>query len=332
MKKLMIAILALVLAAALISCSFDSLEGYKKAAEKTEQIKKGRTEGEFSLVMDFNTSGMTEEQIKELNYFKNIKGSFNVAYDDELEKGIFRYYLNLGGLGFDLDLFVNGEEIFMKLPVIGKYMRLSEIKEYMADTQGEGKSEVISGETQDAIKEKWLGLLNKEDVFKGKDTVLTTPDGEVKTTEYTIRLNDEQIKSLAEYSMDLLSKDKKLEENYENYIRKNVEFLKDTSLEKLLSDMKENIDKYTVESFGYTAYVDIDGYIVNEKVGITLEVDNAEPASVTGFSYELDIKNWDINKEQEFDFPALTDENTVEMENIDQNMPFKIEALFNKKD
>jgi hypothetical protein len=331
-KKLMIAILALVLAAALISCSFDSLEGYKKAAEKTEQIKKGRTEGEFSLVMDFNTSGMTEEQIKELNYFKNIKGSFNVAYDDELEKGIFRYYLNLGGLGFDLDLFVNGEEIFMKLPVIGKYMRLSEIKEYMADTQGEGKSEVISGETQDAIKEKWLGLLNKEDVFKGKDTVLTTPDGEVKTTEYTIRLNDEQIKSLAEYSMDLLSKDKKLEENYENYIRKNVEFLKDTSLEKLLSDMKENIDKYTVESFGYTAYVDIDGYIVNEKVGITLEVDNAEPASVTGFSYELDIKNWDINKEQEFDFPALTDENTVDMENMEQNMPFKIEALFNKKD
>ena len=332
MKKLMIAILALVLAAALISCSFDSLEGYKKAAEKTEQIKKGRTEGEFSLVMDFNTSGMTEEQIKELNYFKNIKGSFNVAYDDELEKGIFRYYLNLGGLGFDLDLFVNGEEIFMKLPVIGKYMRLSEIKEYMADTQGEGKSEVISGETQDAIKEKWLRLLNKEDVFKGKDTVLTTPDGEVKTTEYTIRLNDEQIKSLAEYSMDLLSKDKKLEENYENYIRKNVEFLKDTSLEKLLSDMKENIDKYTVESFGYTAYVDIDGYIVNEKVGITLEVDNAEPASVTGFSYELDIKNWDINKEQEFDFPALTDENTVDMENMEQNMPFKIEALFNKKD
>ena len=332
MKKLMIAILALVLAAALISCSFDSLEGYKKAAEKTEQIKKGRTEGEFSLVMDFNTSGMTEEQIKELNYFKNMKGSFNVAYDDELEKGIFRYYLNLGGLGLDLDLFVNGEEIFIKLPVIGKYMRLSEMKEYMADKQGEGKSEIISGETQDAINEKWLGLLKKEDVFKGKDTVLTTPDGEVKTTEYTIRLNDEQIKSLAEYSMDMLSKDKKLEENYEKYIGKNVEFLRDTPLEKLLSDMKENIKKYTVESFGYTAYVDIDGYIVNEKVGITLEVDNAEPASVSRFSYELDIKNWDINKEQEFDFPALTDENTVDMENMEQSMPFKIEALFNKKD
>jgi len=331
-KKLMIAILALVLAAALIGCSFDNLEGYKKAVEKTDQIKKGRTEGEFSLVMDFNTTGMTEEQIKELNYFKNIKGSFNVAFDDELEKGIFRYYLSLGGLGFDLDLFVNGEEIFMKLPVIGKYMRLNEMKKNMADKQAEGESEVISGETQDAINEKWLGLLKREDIFKGKDTVLTTPDGEVKTTEYTIRLNDEQIKSLAEYSMDLLSKDKKLEENYEKYIRKNVEFLKDTPLEKLLSDMKENIKKYTVESFGYTAYVDIDGYIVNETVGITLEVDNAEPASVTRLSYELDIKNWDINKEQEFDFPALTDENTVDTENMEQNMPFKIEVLFNKKD
>ncbi|HOM43651.1 MAG TPA: hypothetical protein PK481_08970, partial [Bacillota bacterium] len=60
--------------------------------------------------------------------------------------------------------------------------------------------------------------------------------------------------------------------------------------------------------------------------------DNAEPAAVTRVSYELDIKNWDINKDQEFDFPVLTEENTVEMENIDQNMPFKIEALFNKKD
>ena len=332
MKKLMIAILALVLTAAFIGCSFDSLEGYKKAAEKTDQIKKGRTEGEISLVMDFDTTGMTEEQIKELNYFENMKGSFNVAYDDELEKGIFRYYLIFGGLGFDLDVFVNGEEIFMKLPVIGKYTRLNEMKKHMADKQGEGESEIISEETQDAIKEKWLGLLKREDVFKGKDMVLTTPDGEVKTTEYTIRLNDEQIKSLAEYSIDVLTKDKKLEENYGKYISKNVEFLKDTSLEKLLSGIKENIKKYTVESFGYTAYVDIDGYIVNEKVGITLEVDNAEPAAVTRVSYELDIKNWDINKDQEFDFPALTDENTVEMENIEQNMPFKIEALFNKKD
>ncbi|MDD3706108.1 MAG: hypothetical protein PHC45_08620 [Clostridiaceae bacterium] len=331
MRKSMIAILALLLIAALIGCSFDSLEGYKNAVKKTDQIKKGRTEGEFSLVMDFNTEKMTEEQIKELNYVRNMKGSFNVAYDDEMEKGIFRNYLNMGGLGFDLDLFVNGEEMFMKLPVIGKYMRLSEMKEYMIGTPEEDLG-FVDRKTQDAINAKWLGLLKKEDIFKGKAIVLTTPDGEVKTTEYTIILNDEQIKDLAMYSMDMLYKDEKLKESYEKYISKNIESLKDTSPEELLSDMKESIKNYTVESFGYTAYVDIDGYIVNEMVEITLEVDNAEPGAVTRVSYELNIKNWDINKGQEFDFPALTDENTVDMDNMEQNMPFKIEALFNKKD
>lgn len=331
MRKSMIAILALLLIAALIGCNFDSLEGYKNAVKKTDQIKKGRTEGEFSLVMDFNTEKMTEEQIKELNYVRNMKGSFNVAYDDEMEKGIFRNYLNMGGLGFDLDLFVNGEEMFMKLPVIGKYMRLSEMKEYMIGTPEEDLG-FVDRKTQDAINAKWLGLLKKEDIFKGKAIVLTTPDGEVKTTEYTIILNDEQIKDLAMYSMDMLYKDEKLKESYEKYISKNIESLKDTSPEELLSDMKESIKNYTVESFGYTAYVDIDGYIVNEMVEITLEVDNAEPGAVTRVSYELNIKNWDINKGQEFDFPALTDENTVDMDNMEQNMPFKIEALFNKKD
>ena len=328
MKKLMVTILTLFLASALIGCSFDSLEGYKDAVEKTEQIQKGRTEGEFSLEMDFNTEGMTEEQIKELNYFRKMKGSFNAAYDHELGKKIFRYYLNFGGLGFDLDLFVNGEEMFMKLPVIGKYAKLSKMKEYMTDTQEEDFGFVDQG-TQNAIDEKWLGLLKKEDIFKGKDTILTTPDGEVKVTEYTIRLNDNQIKDLAMYSIDMLSKDERFNESYEKYIKKNFESLKDTSPKELLSDMKENIKKYTVESFGYTAYVDIDGYIVSEIVGITLEVDNAEPTAVTGLSYELNIKNWDINKAQEFDFPELTDENTIDIDNIDQNMPFDIEVLFN---
>lgn len=332
MKKSIIAILALLLIAALIGCSFDSLEGYKNAVKKTDQIKKGRTEGEFSLVMDFNTEEMTEEQIKELNYVRNMKGSFNVAYDDELEKGIFRNYLNMGGLGFDLDLFMNGEEMFIKLPVVGRYMRLSEMKEYMINTPEEEDFEFVDRETQDAINSKWLGLLKKEDIFKGKAIVLTTPDGEVKTTEYTIILNDEQIKDLTMYSMDMLSKDEKLKESYEKYISKNIESLKNTSSEELFSDMKESLKNYTVEGFEYTAYVDIDGYIVNEMVEITLEVDSAEPGAVTRLSYELDIKNWDINKEQVFEFPELTDENTVDMDNMEQNMPFKIEVLFNKKD
>lgn len=333
MKKIMIVIFAILLTVSLVSCSSDSLGDYKKAAEKTEQIKKGQMSGEFSMVMDINTEGMTGEQIKELNYYKDMKGSFSAAYDDAAEKGVFRNYLNFGGLGFDFDLFMNGEEVFMKLPVLGKYMRLDETQVPMIiEQQVNGGLEIISKGTQNELSKRWLGLLTKEDIFTGKDIVLTTPDGEVKTKEYTIKLNDEQIKSLAADCIDIVSKDEKLKKNYEEYIKKNVKPLKDISFEKLISNIREEIKDYTVESFNYTAYVDIDGYIVNEVVDLEIKVEDAGPAGIKGLNYKLEVKNWDINKKQEFDFPVLTEENTVNIDKMDHNMPFMMEDLFSDKD
>lgn len=331
MKKLLIVLSAIMLAISLslAGCIPDSLGEYKKAAEKTDQIKKGRTSGEFLMEMTFNTDGMTEEHIKELNYFKNMKGSFDVAYDDDAQKGIFRNYLNLGGLGFDFDLFFNGEEAYMKLPVIGKYIRLDELQ---AQVPQDKELEPVSSETVKAISEKWLGMLKKEDVFQGKNIVLTTPDGEVKTTEYTITLKNDQIKGLATYSLDLLSKDEKLRENFEELVRKNSEHMKDSSVEKLISDIKESLGSYTVEDFSYTAYVDIDGYIVNEMLKVALKTNCDEECKVKEINYSLDIKNWDINREQQFEFPELNDNNTLDKGMMDENMPSMFEDLFKNKD
>lgn len=332
MKKVLTLIFAFLLAVSLAGCSTDSLGDYHKAAEKTDQVKMGQTSGEISVLMDFNTDGMTAEQIKELNYFKDMKGSFSAVYDDDSEKGIFRNYLNFGGLGFDFDMFMNGDEAFIKLPVIGKYMRLSEMQDSIAMGQEEEAPEFISGETVKALSDKWLELMNKEDVFKGKDIVLTTPDGEVKTTQYTIKLNNEQIKRLIADSADILSLDEKLTEFYNQYIRKNAEVLEDTTLEDMLFDTKKGLEHVTVEDFSYNAYVDIDGYIVNEVVELVFKFDSPEQGNLAGVSYKLDIKNWDLNKEQEFEFPELTDNNTMNMEELDQSMPFELEILLNNKE
>lgn len=333
MKRLMIVVLALLMAVSFLGCSLDSLGEYKKAVEKTDQIKKGQTAGEFSVIMDFNTEGMTEEQIKELNYFKDMKGSFSVAYDDDAEQGIIRNYMSLGGLGFDMDMYINGDEVFMKLPILGKYMRIDETQPPLDMEQLENEGVMLlTQETQDKLSEVWIGLLRKEDVFKGKDIVLTTPDGEVKTKEYTIRLNDAQIKSLAKDALEILSKDEKLKRNYEDNFKKYIKYLKDTSFEKLLSDVGENIEKYTVEGFNYTAYVDIDGYLVNEMIEVELKIKDVKPASMSGIRYSLDIKSWDINKEQKFEFPVLTEDNTLDMNEVDKSMPPLMKDLFDNKD
>lgn len=329
MKRLLFAALALMLVISLSACNTSSLEEYKQASEKTDQITRGKVSGEFATKIELNTENMTAEEIKELNYYKDMKGSFNVSYDDEAGKSIFRNYLNMGGLGFDFEVFINGEEMFMKLPVVGKYMKLDEVE---ANVNVEENEEIISVETIDFITQKWISLMNDDDVFKGKDIVLTTPDGEVKTTEYVIKLNDQQIKTLVKESTDILSRDEKLKSFYRKYIEKSSEESNVKSFKSILAELKTGIDNYNIESFMYTAYVDIDGYIVNETFEISAAVIDLEEKNLKAISYKLNLNNFDINKEQNFDFPVLSNDNTLSVDEMDESMPDMMKDLFNNKD
>lgn len=334
MKKLRLIAVFVLLAMMLAGCSISSLESYKKAVEKTEGIKKGQVASEVRMAMDFNTTGMTEEEIKKLNYFKNIEGAFNVAYDEDAAKTIARNYLNMGGLGFDMDFYINGDESFVKMPVVGKYIKLNDLMDQVESGQQAGKDEceLISKETLDSLGKTWLNLLKQENVMKGKQIIQTTPDGEVKATQYTMKLTDEQIKALISEWTDTLSKDAKLKEAFETNIRKHVKDLESVSYDKLFTDIKENLDAYRIEDFQYDAYVDIDGYIVNETIGFSIKFEGTKSGEMTGMKYRLETKNWNINKEQSFEFPVLTEENTLDADKLDQSMPSAFEDFFKKKD
>lgn len=325
MKRTAVVITIILFVIFSVSCGVDSLESYNRAVQKTKSIKTGQTSGDFTVVMDFNTEGMTEEQIKELNYFKTVEGSFSAAYDDGQKAAIIRNYLNLGGLGFDYDIYINKDEMLMKLPIVGKYIKIDESHE-----NGEA-TVLISEDTKASIGEKWLGLLNKEDIFRKKDIILTTPDGEVKAIQYTITLKDEQIKSLAFDSMEILSKDGKLKESYENLLKKNLKYFEGYSLDKLTEAFEETLKNCKVEAFAYNAYVDIDGYIVNETIEISVTMQDSNSSGINGFDYKMEIKNWDINKAQDLEFPILSEENTLKLENIEKNMPSVFEGMFSKE-
>lgn len=334
-KKAISAILILMMILSLSACNTDSLREYKNAVEKTEQIKKGHTAGEFSLSMDFNTEGLTDEELKNMNYYKDIKGSYDAVFDSKAKKVIYRNYLNLGGLGFDYDMYFNGDEMLMKLPVVGKYIKLNDLSSSVSE-QNKSTSEdmdeenIISQETIDGISDSWIKLIKRDDVFKGKNIVLTTPDGEVKTTEYTIKLTDEQIKQLSAECIELISNDEKLK-NFYDELKKDIELLSDTTFEEQIRKIREHKDDFKVENFNYIAHVDIDGYIVNETVELKLSLNDNGKGSMLGLDYKLDTKNWDINKEQSFDFPTVTDENTLKMDDLKDSEMFMIEDLFKNK-
>jgi hypothetical protein len=221
-RNIALIVVLLITVLAVTGCGNNSLGDYKKAVDKTDQIVKGQNSAEFSTTLDFNTEGMTPEAINELNYYKNMSGSFRSVFDSSSNQGIYRNYMNLGGLGFDFDLYQNDDEIFAKLPIVGKYMRLDDMMK-KAGQSTEKPSKLISEDTMKALGAEWVGMLKQEDVFKGKDIVLTTPDGEVKTKVYTITLNDAQVKSLEENALAILSKDENLKANFEALIKEKVD-------------------------------------------------------------------------------------------------------------
>ena len=128
MKKILAVSLAVMLSLSLAACNTDNLAEYKKAVEKTEQITRGQFLADISMEMDYNNNGLTAEEIKELNYFKDLRANFNAVHDDEAEKAIFRSYMSFGGLGFDFDIYIHGEEVTMKLPFLGNYIKLNEFR------------------------------------------------------------------------------------------------------------------------------------------------------------------------------------------------------------
>lgn len=326
MKKIIIVVLVLVLiAATMTACNTDSLEQYKKAFEKTNQIRRGQSSGEMSVKLDFNTEGLSQEDINEINNYREMSGSFNIIFDDEAEKAIFRNYINVGGLGYDFDMFLNGKEAAMKLPVVGKYIRIGEVQQ--SDMDMESYDQIISNDTMKQISEKWIGLMKEEDVFKGKNIIITTPDGDVKTTEYTIVLSNEQIEEFILDVIKIVSEDDKLKSFYdENVIIKNDDKDVDISFDKVLEDVEYSIDKFKIDNFKYTALVDIDGYIVNENLTYSMSSTD-EKITLKSAEYNLDIKTWDINKEQTFNFPDLTEENTLETDSS-EDLPSLMEDLF----
>ncbi|MGD9568097.1 MAG: hypothetical protein AB7V48_07185 [Sedimentibacter sp.] len=336
MKKIIAIILALMLVLSLAACNTDNLAEYKKALEKTDQITKGQFSADLSMVMDYNTDDMTAEEIKDLSYYKDMSGSFNVVYDDEAEKTILRNYMNFGGLGFDFDMYIDGEEMVMKLPVVGKYIKMNELNELneldemnTANIDEESYDQtIISDETMKAIADKWVSLMKEDDVFKGKDIILTTPDGEVKTTEYTITLSDEQIRTLVKESLPVIAKDESLKKFYGEYVTFNVNE-EEITFENMIESIEENIENYMIENFKYTALVDIDGYIVSENITYSIK-STKQDLILRGMDFNLDIKTWDINKEQNFEFPVLTDENTVKTD-VMEEMPDLMKDLFESK-
>lgn len=327
MKRIIPLVLIGVLILTMTACGQNPLEQYKKAVAKTDSISKGQLSGEVILEMDFDTEGLTDEEIKQINYFKSVESRMHVKYDEEENKSIVMVYSNFGGMGFDSEVYLNGEKIFMKMPIEGKFIDLSSMIDKFDKTQNEEQlNQFISKESIEAIKELWTGVLNEEDVVAGKSSLLNTENGEVKVTLFTISLSDQQVKALINKVIDILSEDEDFEKMITQFFNDSDEPI---SVDELLKEQRNIVEKIEVNDFKYEVYIDIDDYIVESNLEATINYLHSDFGNLRSQKISFKSQNWDIEKEQEFNFPELTDENTLELENMDQGMPFMFQDLFN---
>lgn len=318
MKKVLFSFLIIILAFSIIGCSKNDLKAYNSARLKTSNIRKGQKSFEMKIDNELCEDGLTDKELKELNNFKSMNMNSYISYDLNMKKAMGINYTQLGGLGLDSIIYMDGDDQYLQLSTYWKYLILNED----VDTDNP-----IEKSTVDRIKSKWIEILNEEDVFSGEKILLSTEDGEVKAREYTIKLNEEQLKEFLNFVLDVLEEDTKFNEFSKQMVIGIGEELADKDKEdiigSLIKDLRISIEDSKDLSFKYKSFIDIDDYIVEENIDFILNKETKKKGDLEKISANIVVKNWDIEKDQDLEFPEITLENSSRIEDVDWENIFR---------
>lgn len=318
MKKVLLSFLIIILAFSIIGCSKNDLKAYNNATLKTSNIKKGQKSFEMKIDNELCEDGLTDKELKELNNFKSMNMNSYISYDLNMKKAMGINYTQLGGLGLDSIIYMDGDDQYLQLSTYWKYLILNED----VDTDNP-----IEKSTVDRIKSKWIEILNEEDVFSGEKILLSTEDGEVKAREYTIKLNEGQLKEFLNFVLDVLEEDTKFNEFSKQMVIGIGEELADKDKEDIIGSLIKNL-RISIEdskdlSFKYKSFIDIDDYIVEENIDFILNKETKKKGDLEKISANIVVKNWDIEKDQDLEFPEITPENSSRIEDVDWENIFR---------
>jgi len=318
-KKLLILLLVLSLSIGIVACSGSDLEKYQAAMEKTDNIIKASESFEMNIKTNYNSEGLDEETKRLVESFQDTKLALTGSFDKDLKRSLKMGYLNFGDLGYDFNVYEIEDKYFIEPFFLNlKDHRFIELSMDDFDTSQAEVPEELFEKTGD----KWNELLNEENVMKGEKVLITTDDGEVKSSEFTITLNDQQLKEFLVYVVELF------EENGEylnimeqtTYIKDEVKLTESEKQElykETFSTLKEFLKNTENLELFYKAYIDIDNYVVQEDIKFSMDSDAVDSGDLLNLEFTMTNKYWNIEKNQVLDFELPTSENTIKIEDVD---------------
>ncbi|WP_105615862.1 hypothetical protein [Vallitalea okinawensis] len=308
--------LILLLSIFLTSCQVkEPLRSYSEAIERTEAVDQGQS---FISIEVENTY----REGKEIDFGDQLQFQIYSQYDftdsknEQLET---HSYIDVGDLGMDFSFYLKGNDIFIKLPFDENYLIIHDntMNQEVATMQDEEIFTIIF----QPFMEKWLEVLQEENVVRGEKTIMTTEDGDVKATKYTIQLNEEQLQTLVTVLSSILKSNSELilstVNNYAEFVLTEEEFI------QLIDDLKSELLKSDM-SITAMSYINADGFVIDTSIEYTVLYENAE-MPLKSQVYTIRMEQWDIYNEQDFNFPELTDDNSLSMDEFQKETKCFIE-------
>lgn len=336
-RKLLLAICAL-LGVALVAAGClqaSPLKTYREARDKTEGAGRAQVMVQFSHNMTFDGQKLTDESRKTLETFKEVKGSFVHKYDRDKGISCLEGHVDMMGMGFDMKVFQDRDRTVLMLPMFTKYLVVDNraaADPGLAGGGAGGRKDKPWEKAGERLEEIWDGLAGEKNITRSGNRYVSTPEGDVKTTEFRIAAGSQEVGDLIQKSVDVITTDPGIRSAITENL---VKYGKDRGItaeeagrafDELAAAMRESAGKITVDNFQQVVSVDKDGYVVEESASCSTSFEAAPGISV-GVEFSLKIKRWGFGKEIQVDFPALDGGNSFKVEDFDKNTPKVFEGL-----
>lgn len=289
-------------------------EDYKEyidAANKTDEIDKSAQKIEVNITNTFNEKALEDMNLSDQKMFSALEQvSLNISsrFDQTKGQSLSSVYYVYQGLGTDIKLYQKSQdEMYLKLPFDSKMYQINQDIAKANQEQVDFKSLYLT------IGRDWNNMLKSENIFIGEKSIITSDAGEVKATKFTVKPTSAQLSDfMGLLKSNVLSNKQMIIEYIGSFQEKGT--IDAGNFENFVNAL---FDSMSITRFEEVAYVDIDGYVIDEQIEI--EIDYTTTNNFTNLlkHQKITIKSshWDIEKKQDLDFSDL---NQSEIVPIDQ--------------
>jgi hypothetical protein len=309
-KKVLILVLIIaVLSVSLFGCNgLSATQKYLKAMNNISKIDS--YESLSILNINFDLDEASKEDKKNLNDIKKISLNMDTKYSNG--DFIQEIFFDSNEMVMDNTIYVFDNKAYLKSSFTDeKYMDLNE---YNFEEENEEDKNL----TED-VYSIWKDSIENEIMEEEGNSIITTPDGDIKVNQVSLSLNDKKVKKIIKEIVKLIDENDSLKDSVISSIKTYSDSKSDEeNFESWFENLSETLDKYEdnieINKLTLNAKYNKDNYILEQSFEGEIIIKND---GVIKVDFDYSMKNWNINKDVNLDIPDIKDNDIISPEGVD---------------